>query len=163
MRYTHLQTPLGPLLAVARDGWLVSLEFGHGGRPPPPAPDWIESPADPVLAATRQQVDGYFAGRRRDFDLPLQPAGTPFQLRAWEALRAIPYGHTISYAEQAAQLGQPTATRAVGAANGRNPIVIVIPCHRVVGSDGALTGFAAGLARKQELLRLEGALPRPLL
>jgi methylated-DNA-[protein]-cysteine S-methyltransferase len=94
------------------------------------------------------------------FDLPLRPQGTPFQLAAWEALRRIPYGETRSYGEQAAAIGRATAARAVGAANARNRIVIVIPCHRVIGGDGSLTGFAAGLSRKRELLRLEGALPQ---
>ena len=161
--FTHIATPLGPLLAVVRDGALVMLEFGSGARAPRASPEWVERPADPLLRAAQRQLDGYFAGRRRGFDLPLRPQGTPFQQLAWQALQRIPYGETRSYGEQAAQLGRPGAARAVGAANGRNPIVIMIPCHRVIGSDGSLTGFAAGLGRKQHLLRHEGSLPRTLL
>ncbi|NBU24338.1 MAG: methylated-DNA--[protein]-cysteine S-methyltransferase [Gammaproteobacteria bacterium] len=157
--FTHIDTPLGPLLAAGRDGALFMLEFGSRGRAPRAAPGWIERPAAPLLRAARRQLDGYFAGRRRDFDLPLCPEGTPFQQLAWQALRQIPYGETRSYGQQAALLGRPRAARAVGAANGRNPIVIMIPCHRVIGSGGALTGFAAGLDRKARLLRLEGAMP----
>lgn len=161
--YTRFQTPLGPLLAVARGDALVELGFEDGTAPPAPAPDWTERPADPVLRAAQTQIAEYFAGERREFDLPLRPEGTAFQLQAWETLRRIPYGETLSYGEQAERLGRPGAARAVGAANGRNPIVIVVPCHRVIGSDGALTGFSAGMARKQALLRLEGALPGTLL
>lgn len=161
--YAHLSTPLGPLLAAADDEALSVLEFGGGRRAPSPAPGWTARPSAPLLKATATQLAEYFAGRRRVFDLPLRPEGTPFQLSAWEALRRIPYGETRSYGEQAAALGRASAARAVGAANARNPIVIVIPCHRVIGGDGSLTGFAAGLGRKQELLRLEGALPRSLL
>jgi methylated-DNA-[protein]-cysteine S-methyltransferase len=161
--YTHLETPLGPLLAAADAEALVMLEFGAGRRPPRPASDWTARPSSPLLRAAAAQLAGYFAGRRRAFDLPLRPQGTPFQLDAWEALRRIPYGETRSYGEQATAIGRTGAARAVGAANARNRLVIVIPCHRVIGGDGSLTGFAAGLSRKQALLRLEGALPRPLL
>jgi len=161
--YTHLETPLGPLLAAADGEALMSLGFGTGRRAPQPAPDWTARPSSPVLRATAAQIREYFAGRRRVFDLPLRPRGTPFQRDAWEALRRIPYGETRSYGEQAIAIGRTGAARAVGAANARNRLVIVIPCHRVIGGDGSLTGFAAGLSRKQALLRLEGALPRPLL
>jgi methylated-DNA-[protein]-cysteine S-methyltransferase len=105
----------------------------------------------------RAQLAEYFAGRRRDFDLPLAPAGTPFQQRVWQALRAIPYGRTESYGALAARLGQPGAGRAVGLANGQNPIAIVIPCHRVIGAGGALTGYGGGLERKRWLLALEAS------
>ena len=108
-----------------------------------------------MLRAATEQLGEYFAGTRKDFDLPLAPEGTPFQQKSWEALRAIPYGETISYGEQARRLGSPSAVRAVGAANGRNPISIIVPCHRVIGSDGSLTGFAAGLDAKAWLLRHE--------
>lgn len=108
------------------------------------------------------QLGEYFAGARRSFDLELAPHGTPFQLRVWQALREIPYGQTISYAELARRIGQPSAMRAVGAANGRNPIPIVVPCHRVIGKDGGLTGFGGGLPCKQALLALEGVvIPLP--
>ena len=159
----HIETPLGTLLAAADSEALLSLEFGAGRRAPRPAPEWTVRPSSPLLRATAAQLAEYFAGRRRVFDLPLRPQGTPFQLAAWEALRRIPYGETRSYGEQAVAVGQAGAARAVGMANARNPIVVVIPCHRVIGSDGSLTGFAAGLARKQGLLQLEGALPRTLL
>jgi methylated-DNA-[protein]-cysteine S-methyltransferase len=158
--HRHIETPLGSLLAAADSEALLCLEFGAGRRPPQPAPGWTERPSSPLLRAAAAQVSEYFAGRRRVFDLPLRPQGTPFQLAAWEALRRIPYGETRSYGEQAAAIGRATAARAVGAANARNRIVIVIPCHRVIGGDGSLTGFAAGLSRKRELLRLEGALPQ---
>lgn len=157
--YTHVETPLGALLAAADGDALVMLGYGSGPQPPRPAAAWTERPSSPLLRAVRAQIGEYFAGRRRSFDLPLAPQGTAFQLRAWEALRRIPYGETRSYGEQAASLGRAGAARAVGAANGRNPLVILVPCHRVLGSDGSLTGFSAGLSRKEALLRLEGVLP----
>lgn len=113
--------------------------------------------AAPALAATARQLDEYFAGTRTTFDLPLDLQGTPFQLAAWRALAAIPYGETRTYAQQAAAIGTPAAVRAVGAANGRNPLSIVLPCHRVVGSDGGLRGFGGGLEAKEWLLRFERA------
>lgn len=109
----------------------------------------------PVLTAAAQQLDEYFAGRRRDFDLPLGPKGTPFQLAAWQQLRTIPFGHTITYAEQARRLGDVNKSRAVGGANARNPIPIIVPCHRVIGTSGSLTGFAGGVDRKAWLLAHE--------
>lgn len=161
MYYTHLDTPLGTLLAVADDDALLALGFGSAESAPRAAPGWLEQPSSPLLRATAAQIAEYFAGRRRVFDLPLRPRGTPFQMSAWEALRRIPYGETRSYGEQAAALGRAGAARAVGAANARNPIVIVVPCHRVIGGDGSLTGFAAGLDRKRALLGLEAAPTRP--
>jgi methylated-DNA-[protein]-cysteine S-methyltransferase len=113
-----------------------------------------------VLLETRKQLGEYFAGTRQAFDLPLAPHGTPFQLQVWRMLMQIPWGETWSYAQMARHIGQPTATRAVGAANGRNPLPIVLPCHRVIGSDGSLTGFGGGLPTKEFLLTLEGVLPR---
>ncbi|MBK7976961.1 MAG: methylated-DNA--[protein]-cysteine S-methyltransferase [Deltaproteobacteria bacterium] len=107
---------------------------------------------DSVLERTRGELAAYFAGGLRDFTVPLAPAGTPFQLRVWEALRAIPFGTTQSYREVAIRIGQPTATRAVGLANGRNPIAVIVPCHRVIGADGSLTGYGGGLRRKRILL-----------
>jgi methylated-DNA-[protein]-cysteine S-methyltransferase len=116
-------------------------------------PGWIEQAA-PFREAVRQ-LDEYFAGTRRRFDLPLAPAGTPFQQRVWQGLTEIPYGETISYAELARRIGRPAAVRAVGAANGRNPLAIVVPCHRVIGSDGRLVGYGGGLPVKAALLELE--------
>ncbi|MDH4169733.1 MAG: methylated-DNA--[protein]-cysteine S-methyltransferase [Acidimicrobiia bacterium] len=109
----------------------------------------------PVLDAAQTQLGEYFAGERRSFDLPLAPAGTPFQRQAWAALRRIPFGETRTYAEQAAAIGRPTAARAIGAANGKNPLPVVVPCHRVIGADGSLTGFAGGVDTKRFLLDLE--------
>jgi methylated-DNA-[protein]-cysteine S-methyltransferase len=151
-----LDTLIGTLRLVAEDGCLVKIEFGgsaggaataHPGR-------------DDVLAVTALQLREYFAGQRQHFDLPLAPAGTVFQRAVWQALAAIPWGETRSYADIAQAIQRPTAVRAVGAANGRNPVPIVIPCHRVIGSDGSLTGFAGGLAVKRTLLELEGSLQR---
>lgn len=153
---TTTPSPVGPLQLVADDGGrLTHLLFGHEGRPSAVVtaarPD--RAPFAPVLA----QLDDYFAGVRREFDLPIAPHGTAFQLSAWAALRDIPYGETRSYAQQAAAIGRPSAVRAVGAANGRNPVSIVVPCHRVVGSAGSLTGYGGGLAAKRWLLAHEGA------
>ena len=111
------------------------------------------------LQAAKTQLAEYFAGSRRDFDLPLAPQGTEFQLQVWHELARIPFGATISYAQLAQRIGNPSGTRAVGAANGRNPLPIVLPCHRVIGADGSMTGFGGGLPTKEFLLRLEGALP----
>ena len=143
-------SPVGPLTLVSDDGSLVGLHF-EGWNPPVGA----LRESDPVLAATAWQLDAYFAGRLRTFDLPLAPAGTPFQQRVWSALRGIPFGETRSYAQLAKAIGKPSAMRAVGAANGRNPIAIVVPCHRVIGADGSLTGFGGGIDRKKFLLSLE--------
>jgi methylated-DNA-[protein]-cysteine S-methyltransferase len=151
---TTLASPVGPLLLAAdRDGALTHLWFELPGGSPPP---WAGARPDPApFAAVRAQLEEYFAGGREAFDLPLAPRGTPFQLAAWEALRGIPYGERRTYAAQAAAIGRPRAVRAVGAANGRNPISIVVPCHRVVGAAGALTGYGGGLERKSWLLRHE--------
>jgi methylated-DNA-[protein]-cysteine S-methyltransferase len=117
------------------------------------APEWVRD--DAPFAAAHAQLDEYFAGDRTEFDLPLHPSGTPFQLKVWDALRTIPYGEVRSYGEIAEQIGKPGAARAVGLANGRNPISIIVPCHRVIGASGALTGYGGGLERKQALLDLE--------
>ena len=124
----------------------------------PPDPAWQQS--ENALAPTIRQLDAYFAGTLQHFELTVQPRGTAFQRRVWQALQTIPYGTTVSYRHIAEQLGQPTATRAVGAANGANPIPIVIPCHRVIGTDGSLTGFGGGLDAKRWLLQHEHALPQ---
>jgi methylated-DNA-[protein]-cysteine S-methyltransferase len=147
MTETTFISPLGPIRLRADDGALSELRFADGGA--------AQEPSDPVLAEACAQLEAYFAGERSDFDLPLAPAGTPFDRRVWEAVAAIPHGTTATYGELAAQLGAPGAARAVGAANGRNPIAIVIPCHRVVGARGALTGYAYGVERKAALLAHE--------
>jgi methylated-DNA-[protein]-cysteine S-methyltransferase len=151
MRYSTLTTPIGELMLTADDdGALTGVNLPN--RHPDPA-GWVRD--DELLADARRQLSEYFAGERTTFDLPLRPAGAPFQLRVWEALLRIPYGETASYGEIARGLGHPTASRAVGAANGRNPIAIVVPCHRVIGSNGSLTGYAGGLECKRALLDLE--------
>ncbi len=154
--YDRMASPLGEILIVARDAGLAGLHFIDQKHFPKDASAWTLRTDHPLLQKARAQLEEYFAGRRRDFDLALAPQGTPFQQQVWKLLREIPYGTTTTYGALAAKLGQPTASRAVGAANGRNPIGIIVPCHRVIGSAGALTGYAGGLERKQTLLALEG-------
>ena len=142
--------PFGPVHVVATDDAIVAIHWCDDVPDVPPC----DSP-HPVLDRAAEQLAEYFAGTRSEFDLPLAPRGTPFQQRAWAALREIPYGTTISYGEQARRLGDPNKSRAIGAANGRNPIPIVVPCHRVIGTNGKLTGFAGGLDVKAWLLAHE--------
>lgn len=156
--YTHIPSPVGPLLLATSDAGLRLIEFPSPKYPEPIGPDW-QPGNHPILHDTHQQLDAYFAGTLRTFSLPLAPGGTPFQAEVWHRLATIPYGHTVSYGELAQQLGRPRAVRAVGAANGRNPLPIVLPCHRVIGADGSLTGFGGGLPIKRYLLALEGAIP----
>lgn len=148
-------SPLGPLRLVAGAAGLRGLYFQQHRHAPAVCEDWV--PDAGAFAEVVEQLDDYLAGGRRTFDLPLDPVGTPWQRRVWDALQDIPYGTTASYGELAATLGAPKASRAVGLANGRNPISIVVPCHRVVGADGRLTGYGGGLARKEHLLGLERA------
>lgn len=155
---THIPSPVGPLLLVAGDAHLRAIWFSTP-RHPLPRDIVMKEGENDVIRETRAQLDAYFAGTRRTFDLPLQPVGTPFQREVWTMLARIPYGDTWSYGDVAHRIGKPAAVRAVGAANGRNPIPIVVPCHRVIGADGSLTGFGGGLPTKQFLLALEGALP----
>lgn len=159
IRYQYMDSPVEPLLLAADDNGLHLIEFHSPRHPMARLPEWAEG-NNAVLDATRAQLDEYFAGTRKDFDLPLAPQGTSFQKNVWQTLATIPYGETISYAQLAQRVGKSTAMRAVGAANGRNPLPIVLPCHRVIGADGSLTGFGGGLPTKQFLLELEGALPR---
>ena len=155
--YRMIESPVGLLKLVASDVGLVAIlwEKDDPGRVRLGA--MVEDPHNVLLAETERQLHAYFAGRLTAFTVPLDFRGTAFQRSVWAALLTIPFGETRSYAEIARQIGRPTASRAVGAANGRNPISIIAPCHRVVGSNGALTGFAGGLAAKQYLLGLEGA------
>jgi len=148
--HTRIRSPLGPLLLVADDAGLRAVRFVDAEEDPSPPPGSVEDPAS--LTPAVEQIKQYFAGERREFDLPLAPQGTPFQRAAWETLRTIPFGQTISYAEQARRMDRPRAVRAVGAANGRNPMPIVVPCHRVVGRDGRLAGYSSGVEIKQALL-----------
>jgi methylated-DNA-[protein]-cysteine S-methyltransferase len=155
---THFDSPLGRMLLAATDRGLAGVWF-EGQKHGPDAGGWPEDPAHPVLVEAAAQLRAYFAGERDTFDLPLDlQAGTPFQQSVWNALRAIPTGGTTSYAQLARGLGKASAARAIGAAVGRNPLSVVVPCHRVLGTGGALTGYAGGLERKTALLRLEGAL-----
>jgi len=155
----RIDSPIGPLMLAADDAGLRHIEF-RDNRHPANRADWHGGDSE-ILQASEAQLADYFAGTRRDFDLPLAPQGTAFQLQVWHELARIPFGATISYAQLAQRIGKPEAVRAVGAANGRNPLPIVLPCHRVIGADGALVGFGGGLPTKQFLLRLEGALPEP--
>jgi methylated-DNA-[protein]-cysteine S-methyltransferase len=151
--YSHLETPLGVLLLAAGEGTLREINFPKNGHAAPPAPEWRKD--DSVLREPIRQLRAYFAGELEDFNVPLAPAGTPFQQRVWKELGKIPYGETISYGELARRIGNPSASRAVGLANGSNPIPIIIPCHRVIGSNGKLTGYGGGLPIKEKLLALE--------
>jgi methylated-DNA-[protein]-cysteine S-methyltransferase len=159
MRYCRLPSPLGTLLLAGDDQGLQILHFEQPGRSWPVPPEWEEN--EKGFAPAARQLAAYFLGKLRDFDLPLAPQGTPFQLSVWKALCRIPYGETRSYLDIAEKLGAPRAVRAVGAANGRNPIAIVIPCHRVIGSNGSLTGYGGGIEIKARLLALEGAAAAP--
>jgi methylated-DNA-[protein]-cysteine S-methyltransferase len=158
LAYAVLPTPIGDLLAIGEGGSLREIRFARTWRARDISPRWAQGSA--VLAETARQLDEYFAGARRRFDLPLAARGNGFQQRVWDALRRIEYGTTTSYGEIARRIGHPDAARAVGAANGANPIPIVVPCHRVIGADGSLTGFGGGLPLKQWLLQHEGALPQ---
>jgi methylated-DNA-[protein]-cysteine S-methyltransferase len=155
MRYTLIESPLGELLAVAADdsAALRGLYLPTGKNAVHPLPAWRRD--DVAFAAVRTQLAEYFAGVRQEFELALCPVGTAFQLRVWEQLRTIGYGQTASYAKTAAAIGAPEAARAVGLANGRNPISIIVPCHRVIGADGSLTGYGGGLEAKRWLLAHE--------
>lgn len=150
-----IESPLGDIAVEAGSNGVTRIDFIDES----PGADTRRlegnGRAEAHVASAVRQLGEYFAGHRRDFDLELQPTGTAFQLSVWEVLRGIAFGETITYGEQARRLGRPTATRAVGAANGRNPLAIVVPCHRVVGAGGRLTGYASGLERKEWLLRHE--------
>jgi methylated-DNA-[protein]-cysteine S-methyltransferase len=147
-------SPIGDLLLVGNGRALTELVLSGAWSS-------VDEPSDGVLDEAARQLEAYFAGDLRDFDVPLEPTGTPFQLRVWHALLELDYGTTTSYGALAAELGKPTASRAVGAANGSNPIAIIIPCHRVIGAAGSLTGYGGGLERKRWLLDLEAG-KRPL-
>jgi methylated-DNA-[protein]-cysteine S-methyltransferase len=154
MNYCYVDSPIGKLLIAGDNDVIRQINFAKNGEPSRPQADWQESERGPVAQAARQLRE-YFQGKRTDFDLPLAPEGTEFQRSVWRRLQEIPYGETISYGELARRVGNPKASRAVGAANGQNPIPIVIPCHRVIGANGKLTGFGGGLPTKEALLALE--------
>jgi methylated-DNA-[protein]-cysteine S-methyltransferase len=154
--YVIVDSPIGCLLLQTDGVSLTGLYMDVPGRPIRGMNDWLEDPTAGPLPEAVRQLEEYFAGKRRDFDLPLNLDGTEFQQRVWRALTEIPYGETRSYGELAKRIGNPNASRAVGLANGRNPVSIVVPCHRVIGADGSLTGYGGGLPRKQWLLAHEG-------
>lgn len=153
--YTTLPSPFGTVCIVGTVAGLTQVDFQLGDRPVQPQQDWQQD--DRPLHEARRQLQEYFQARRRAFTVPLAPAGTPFQQRVWRALQQIPYGTTCTYHDLAQHLGKPGAARAVGHANGRNPIAIMIPCHRLIGRDGTLRGYASGLELKQRLLEHEKA------
>jgi methylated-DNA-[protein]-cysteine S-methyltransferase len=153
MFYKEIESPIGPLLLAGDRDALRFLLFKRGRDKAKPKPEW--EPDRSALKEPIKQIGAYFGGRLKDFELPLAPDGTAFQTSVWEALQRIPYGETISYGELARRLGNPKAVRAVGLANGSNPIAIIIPCHRVIGSNGSLVGYGGGLPIKQALLAME--------
>lgn len=160
-RYTTVASPIGDLLLVGDGHALRGLWMLAGRRPMSVAPDWRRDPS--AFVDVEAQLEEYFAGRRTVFEVVLVMDGTRFQRRVWRALQAIPYGETISYGQLARSIGQPSAARAVGLANGRNPVSVIVPCHRVIGANGTLTGYGGGIERKQTLLALEAATIAPRL
>jgi methylated-DNA-[protein]-cysteine S-methyltransferase len=160
IRFRRITTPLGSLYATARDASLTGLYFEGGRHAPAISSEWKEDPGHGPLAECARQLAEFFEDRRRAFDLPLVFEGTAFQQRVWREIAKIPFGATLTYAELARRAGAPGSARAAGAATGRNPISIVVPCHRVVGTDGRLTGYAGGIERKSRLLQIEGVLLR---
>ncbi len=154
--YKHISSPVGKLRLVATDQALVQLSFGADGLR-----SAVRAERHPILNRAERQLKEYFAGKRKKFELELATEGTEFQKKVWSALRRIPYGQTKSYGDVAHSIGQPKASRAVGGANNRNPIAIIVPCHRVIGANGDLTGFGGGLSIKEKLLALESAATTP--
>jgi len=152
--YTMMDSPFGPVGLAGTEQGLMRVDFQGGDRPVQPGHTWQEDTG--LLDSAKHQLQEYFQGQRQSFTLPLAPPGTPFQQRVWQELQRIPFGTTLTYRELAQCLGMPQAARAVGHANGRNPLAIVIPCHRLIGSDGHLHGYAGGITLKQRLLQHEG-------
>ncbi len=153
--FTSVDSPIQPLLLTSDGVHLTGVFMTPHTHGPTVGDDWIEDGEIAVLVAARDQLRAYFAGERLEFDLPLKPHGSPFQALVWQELTRIPYGTTISYGELARRIGNPNASRAVGLANGRNPISIIVPCHRVIGANGTLTGYGGGIERKAALLEFE--------
>jgi methylated-DNA-[protein]-cysteine S-methyltransferase len=152
--YAIMDSPFGPVCVAGTQTGLIRVDFQAGNRPVQLAATWQADPG--LLEAAIHQLQEYFQGQHQSFTLPLAPPGTPFQQRVWQELQRIPFGTTLTYRELAQRLGMPRAARAVGHANGRNPLAIVVPCHRLIGSDGQLHGYASGIALKQRLLQHEG-------
>lgn len=159
--YKEINSPVGKLKLIANDRALIAVLWESDNIAKLVTGEIIRGPSHPILVQTEQELKEYFAEKRTKFTVPLEPVGTPFQRKVWQALTTIPFGETRSYGELARQIGKPAASRAVGAANGKNPISIIIPCHRVIGSTGTLTGFGGGLKRKAQLLTLEGSKFKP--
>lgn len=155
MHYCYIETSIGPLLIAGDESAVRYIGLPKDGRPEKAPAGWTESAARGALAEAVRQLREYFAGKRTEFDLPLAPEGTAFQKSVWRRLQEIPYGETISYGELARRVGNPKASRAVGSANGKNKLPIVIPCHRVIAGDNTLGGFGGGLPMKEKLLGLE--------
>jgi methylated-DNA-[protein]-cysteine S-methyltransferase len=161
--YTTMTTSLGTIILAATDGAICGIWFEGQRHFAGIGEGWLETPDDPLLRRAASQLEEYFAGQRREFELPLEPGGTEFQRSVWQAIARVGYGTTSTYGDLARELGVPGSVRAVGAATGRNPLSIVVPCHRVLARSGALTGYAGGVERKQALLALErgdGPAPR---
>ena len=157
-RFARIRTPLGTVIAIAAGGALTGIHFEGGKHVPPVSAEWREDPYHDPLRRCAEQLADYFAGKSQCFDLPVAPKGTDFQQRVWREIAKVRFGETITYSQLAARAGAPGSARAAGAATGRNPLSILVPCHRIVASDGSLTGYAGGLDRKEKLLALEGAL-----
>jgi methylated-DNA-[protein]-cysteine S-methyltransferase len=155
-RYTYVESPIGRILLMSDGSALTGLHTNIDNRPQRLGAGWIEDAESAPLREAARQLHEYFAGSRREFDLPLNLLGTEFQMRVWRMLTGIGYGETCSYGDLAKRLDSPGASRAVGLANGRNPISIIVPCHRVIGANGSLTGYGGGLERKRWLLAHEG-------
>lgn len=153
MYYSYLDSPVGPLLLAGDGEALRMISFSRGKKSRDANPEWERR--DDAFGQARRELAEYFAGQRREFTVPIRPEGTPFQRAVWSALETIPYGATRAYRDIAEQIGRPSATRAVGMANGSNPLPIVVPCHRVIGANGSLTGFGGGIETKRFLLDLE--------
>lgn len=153
--YTYFDSPIQPLLLTSDGNALTGLFMVAHKHGPEIEAGWVQDDAAAPFVEAKRQLAAYFAGQRTEFDLPLAPAGTGFQQRVWDELRRIPYGQTMTYGELARRIGNPNASRAVGLANGRNPLSIIVPCHRVVGAGGKLVGYAGGMTRKEALLALE--------
>jgi methylated-DNA-[protein]-cysteine S-methyltransferase len=155
--YDSYQSPQGRIYLVATERGLRGLYFAGQRHFPRDRKTWARAPRNPVLRQAKRELREYFAGRRRSFSVPLDPAGTAFQRSVWRAMAKVGYGRTVSYGQLAGRSGHRGSARATGAAVGRNPVSIILPCHRIVGANGALTGYAGGLSRKRKLLELEGA------
>lgn len=154
-RYDYYDSPCGRMLLVAEGDALCGAYFMGQKHMHQLEADWLRDPRSEVIVRTKRQLDEYFRGKRRVFDLPLAASGTPFQRAVWQAIAGVGFGETISYAELARRAGRPGSARAAGAATGRNPIGVIVPCHRIVGADGSLTGYAGGMDKKRALLALE--------